>query len=281
MVIYADMLLALNWWLDFLLLLGVGRVSHGVTRPWRLVLGALTGALCAGVILLPPLPWWLSLTVKGGGAALMVVVAFGFGGWRAFIRRTLWLFALSAGLAGLSSALYFFVAPTGFYVFNGVVYYAVPPLLLVMLTVICYGIMMLVERAIRHRAPAGQAYWLRLTVDGREAVVRCLYDSGNHLAEPFSGRPVMVVERRAVATLLPVPATVDALPAQSDVSWRLVPFASLGGEGLLPAFMPTGSAVKTAAGWRDMGPCYVAVCDRLGRGEYEGLLSSSLGEYIA
>ena len=55
MVIYLDMLLALNWWIDFLLLLGVRRTVGGGTRPWRLAVGALVGALSCLILFLPPL----------------------------------------------------------------------------------------------------------------------------------------------------------------------------------------------------------------------------------
>ena len=54
MIVYGDILLALNWWLDFLLLLGVRRTLGGGARPWRLALGALGGALSCFTLFLPP-----------------------------------------------------------------------------------------------------------------------------------------------------------------------------------------------------------------------------------
>lgn len=278
MVIYADILFLLNGWLDFLLLLGVRRTLGVGTKPWRLALGAFVGAVSSLILFLPALPWWLSLLVKLAAAALMVAVAFVWRGWRAFGRQVALLFALSAGLAGLCGALYFFAAPTGFYVFNGVVYYSLPPLLLVVLTVVCYGALCLVESLMRRRAPAKRCFTLRLHRGESAVTVRCLYDSGNHLVEPFSNRPVLVVERSVAECLLPVPASPEALSPGDG--WRLVPFDSLGGQGLLPAFSPDQVVAVTAAGERVLPPCYVAVCPRLGRGEYQGLLGSALGEEL-
>ncbi len=280
MVIYADILLAVNWWIDFLLLLGVQRATDGVARGWRLALGALVGAITCYVLFLPPLPMWVSLLIKLGGAALMVVTAFPFGDWRQFLRRLLLLFGLSAGLAGLCGALYFFVAPTGFFVCNGVVYYSVPPLLLVGLTVVCYGILSLLDRWTRRRVPGRNAYVVTIRHEGRAVRLRCLYDSGNHLTEPFSGRPVLVAELASIDRLLPVPVGVEELSTDPATGWRLIPYDSVGGNGLLPAFSPQQVTVNTKDGEQALPRCYVAVCDRLGRGEYQGLLGSALGDYL-
>ena len=122
MTIYADILLALNWWIDYLLLLSVRRRLGGGARPWRLAVGALVGALSCFALFLPTFSVWLDLFVKLMAALAMVTVAFRWQGWREFVRRVLLLFVLSAGLAGLCGAVYFFIAPEGFYVLNGVVY---------------------------------------------------------------------------------------------------------------------------------------------------------------
>ena len=276
MVIYIDILLALNWWIDFLLLLGVRRAMGGGVRSWRLALGALVGALSCFVLFLPPMSVWLSLLIRLLAAALMVTVAFRRRSWQDWGRRVILLFALSAGLAGLCGALYFFLAPQGFYVFNGVMYYSVPPLLLVALTVVCYGLLWLSEQLLRRRAPKEHLFRVRLTHEGRTVTFPCLYDSGNHLVEPFSGRPVLVVERGVAEELLPVPPSVEDMPAQTG--WRLIPYDTLGGSGLLPAFLTDSATVLRRDTEHRLPECYVAVCERLGRGEYSGLMGSELGE---
>ncbi len=280
MVIYGDILLLLNWWIDYLLLLGVRRALFGGGAPWRMALGALVGALCSFVLFLPPLPFWLFLAVRLLSALGMVAVAFRWQGWIEMTRRVLLLFAFSAGLAGLCGALYFFLAPNGFYVYNGVVYYSVPPLLLVALTVVCYGLLEGARWLMRRRAPRSHLHRVRLSQGGHSVQITCLYDSGNHLTEPFSGWPVLVVERTTAERLVEVPPSVEALPAQSEVRWRLVPFDTVGNSGVLPAFVPKEAVVVTAQGEQSLMPCYVAVCDRLGRGEYRGLMGSAMGELL-
>ncbi len=277
MVIYIDILLALNWWMDFLLLLGIRRAMGGDGKPWRLAVGALVGAFSCFVLFLPPLSVWLSFLVRLLAAALMVTVAFRHRSWRDWGRGVLLLFAFSAGLAGLCGALYFFLAPQGFYVFNGVVYYSVPPLLLVALTVLCYGLLWLSEQFLRRRAPREHLFRVRLSYAGNSVTVPCLYDSGNHLTEPFSGKPVLVVERPVAEELLTYIPSVSDLPA----GWRLIPYNTLGGDGLLPAFLPASATVLLHGSEQALPSCYVAVCESLGRGEYRGLMGADMGENLA
>lgn len=276
MVIYIDLLLALNGWIDFLLLLGVRRYSGGSVRPWRLALGALVGAVFGLALLLPPLPLLVSLLVKLVAAVVMVLVTFCWRGMGQLVRQVLLLFSLSAGLAGLCGMLYFFVAPTGFYVFNGVVYYCVPPLLLVGLTAVCYGILWIAEHLTGRRAPVGHRWRVRLTVGEWQEECSCLYDSGNHLIEPFSGLPVLVLERAVAQRLLTVPASVKDL----EEGWRVIPFNTIGGEGVLPAFLADKIEVLRGNEAIELGRCYVVVCPRLGRGEYQALMGSEMGEQL-
>ena len=110
MVLYLDVLLAVNWVIDFLLLHATARAWRVPHRAWRLTVGAAVGAACCCVVLLPPLPTLLSVLYKAAGALLMVWIAFG--------RRRLWrhtaaLFLLSTAVAGVAVALWWLVAPPG------------------------------------------------------------------------------------------------------------------------------------------------------------------------
>ena len=88
----------------------------------------------------------------------------------------------------------------------------------------------------------------------------------------------MVVERGVAEELLPALPTAEELPANGK--WRLIPYDTLGGNGLLPAFIPSEAVALTRYGDCVLSPCYVAVCERLGRGEYSGLIGSALGEIL-
>ena len=95
--VYVDILLAVNFFVNLLLLSLVGgrcRCGRG-----RLVLAACVGALSSLHIFLPPLPVWagtaLGILLKIGWGAAMVRIAFGWQGWYSLIKR--WLLLLGCG----------------------------------------------------------------------------------------------------------------------------------------------------------------------------------------
>lgn len=294
-VIYIDVLLALNLFIDFLLLSVTARIRRRPHRRWRTVLGALFGAACSCLIFLPDMPPVLSVAVKLVMAAVIVLIAYPWAGISVFLKDGVVFFVCSTAFAGLSLALWFFAAPQGFYVVNGVVYYDVSPLTLVALTVVSYGILWIWDRVTRKKAPLGGEYRLTLDYGMGPVSVRALLDTGNHLTEVFSGSPVAVVRREAVESALPssvlaaarcahageTPPDGAANPqaAARDSGIRLVPYRSVGGKGLLPAFRPQSASLLSSAGIsRDVTGIYTALCGDLGRGGYDALIGSDLAE---
>lgn len=294
-VIYIDVLLALNLWIDFLLLLATARLLRIPRKRWRMVLGALAGAAFSCLIFLPAMPAGLSVAVKLLAAGGILLIAFPFQGWLPYIKAVAVFFIISTLFAGMAAALWFFAAPQGFYVVRGVVYYDVSPLTLVLLTVISYGALCLFDRFIRKKAPVNREYRVLVTCGEETVSLRALYDSGNCLKEPFSGSPVLVVRRGALEPVLPA-GVREALEAEEHPAVplgggmpaggtaarhrvRLIPFRSVGGEGLLPAFVPDRLTVTARDGaFRDITGAYIALSRALGRGEYDCLLGSDIAD---
>lgn len=287
-VVYIDMLIAFNWLVDFLLLQTCARLLHLPNRRWRLVVGALFGGFCACVILLPPLPWYFSFAVKLVIACVMVLISFPWLGLTAYFRQTGLLFFLSALFAGIALAFENWLSLHGVLVSNGVVYYAVPPLWLAFLFSISYGAIWLYEKLFRSGGIRHGSYQLSVTEAGKSCTLTALYDSGNRLCDGFSGAPVLVVRESALTPLLSPEkqrslasfsrySSASAAEQALTAGWRLIPFHSLGGNGLLPAFRPEKMVLKTGTGReRDITGCYVALSPNLGRGDYQALLGNDI-----
>lgn len=123
--VYVDILLAVNFFVNLLLLSLVGgrcRCGRG-----RLVLAACVGALSSLHIFLPPLPVWagtaLGVLLKIGWGAAMVRIAFGWQGWYSLIKR--WLLLLGCGWVffGLMQQLRGCYAVKGMFVFDNALYF--------------------------------------------------------------------------------------------------------------------------------------------------------------
>ena len=233
-VLYLDRLLAVNFLIDYCLLLAAGRVCGACLRRGRFALAALLGAAYAGLGVLPGWGWLLHPAMKLALGCLMALVAFG----------------AEPGL-GRCTAVFFAVAA----LFGGGVYAAsllagsdplrgsVAPLTLRVFALsfaVCYtAVALLFRRRARQNARVLRPVTVRF--EGREAHIPGWRDSGNDLHDPVSGRAAAVADRRALASLLPA-LPEDPVAAfeqlQGKGTFRLLPYRAVGAGGLLLAFRP-------------------------------------------
>jgi stage II sporulation protein GA (sporulation sigma-E factor processing peptidase) len=294
-VIYIDVLLALNLFIDFLLLSAVSRILRLPPKRIRLVLGAVAGSGCSCLLFLPALSPPASLIIKTICACAIVRIAFVWRGFMLYIKQLAAFLVASALFAGIAFAIWFFAAPEGFYVINGVVYYNVSPLMLTALTVVSYLAISLYDRLTHKRMALGQEYRLIIDCGGGPVGLRTLYDTGHHVTDVFSGSPVAVVRYGAVEACLPenlrksVCFALDGLNAvrpgwkeQASIAaavgsrLRLIPVKTVGGTSLLPAFAPPHMELVSNRGNADVTGAYIAVCKVLGRGEYDAIIGTDL-----
>ena len=123
--VYADVLMAVNFLIDYLLLLFCGRLGGRAIFRRRLLLGALIGALVSLVIFLPPLPFWAMTGVKLLSAAAMVALAFRWQGVRGFCWDVFLFFTVSFLLAGICLGLWLGFGAGGLFCRIGVTYFQV------------------------------------------------------------------------------------------------------------------------------------------------------------
>lgn len=226
-VIYADEILVLNLAADYVLLLMTAKVAGFPARRLRLLAAAFLGALYALVAaMFPPLSGWPG---KGICCVLMALTAFGRG--RKLLRLTLVFIGLSAAFAGGVTALAgrgrvkLWVTASAFLL--GAVFYPAA-----------------FRRIGTHRV-VGQVETVRVELGGKSASFQALVDTGNTLRDPVTGEPVTVCVPEALrplfrtgeAELLANGDPTEAAKVLGD-RFRLVPYRSLGGGGVLAAFRP-------------------------------------------
>lgn len=285
-VIYLDVLIALNLLIDYLLLLSAARLLNLAPKRLRVIAGALIGAASSALVLLPRLNGLLSLLINAGVAALMVLAACGYHTARLFGKTLLCFYAVSFSFSGIMYAVWYGIAPDGMLWRNGVVYFDISPILLIIMTILCYLILTLIHRLTGRRAPSKRFYPVEISMLGRSVPVRAMVDTGNSLVERISGAPVVVVEFDAIRNLLPEAlspifkkgrlddiARLEDTPLQDR--FRMVPFSGLGSNGILPAFFPDKVTVRG----RTVDKVCVAVYGHdLSSGSYHALIPPQIAE---
>ena len=277
MTIYADVFVIVNLYIDFFLLWCVGKFLHLPAKGWRLALGGLTGALCALPALFP-LPGWAPLPVGIMGALAAVGAAFCPAPWQRLLAAWLSLWVSSFLLAGFFLFLIHFFAPARVAVLGNALYFDLSLPMLFFFTIGAYGLFWVCGRLFPRDAAGVRLCTLVIEHQGAAVEVTAKADTGNALREPFSGLPVVVCQTKALGAAAPQ-GGLDFLkgstpPAEIGTGLRLVPFSSVGGAGVLPAFRPQRVTEKSSG--RELA-CYVALCGQaLSAGTFQALFNPDL-----
>lgn len=287
-VIYLDTLFFLNAVMDYLLLLCSARLAGEQLHRLRMALGAAFGGVYAAAAVLPGMEFLLQPVFKLGTAVLMVVV--GLGASRRLLRQAVIFFALACAFGGGVLAVSLF-GGTGLSLGGGLVYSGMDIKIVLLSAAGCYVVLTLaLNRMGRHTAAAGELVRARLRLIDREVSFTVLVDTGNTLTDPVSGRPVMVADADAVATLFPQgegPGREElTAPAQAlgrlnkgrlRGRFRLLPYRAVGVEcGLLL----TVRLDNVRLGEQDRGPMLVALSPTpvSDGGSYRALVGSTSGK---
>lgn len=235
--VYVDVLVCVNFIVDYVMLLSVKRLLAFAVRRRRLVAGAAVGGLGSLVVLLPPMPFWGALVLSLAEAFLMVLAVFAPSAAVRLLKATLTLFAVSFLYSGMMTALLSVVSMRNLTVRNGVVYIGLSPLVLIALTGVCYGLFRLYDwlRAGRSAVPSGCQ--VHLEIDGHTLHLQGMIDTGHLLHEPFSGDCVIIC-RPEVCGIHGSEKEEVGYPVSDRKHFRMIPFSTVSGSGLLPAFRP-------------------------------------------
>ncbi len=242
-VVYVDMLVAVNFILDFFLLLGAKLLSGSVTSRWRCLLGAGLASLFSLVLLLPPLPLALQLLIKVAGSVLPVLAAFRYTGPRQMVKAAVWFLLLNFFLAGaVFFVMYTFSAP-GIEQNNLALYFNISPVILIMSVLAVYLALQLISLLLGRPRPE-QPVQLELWLDGERIAASALLDTGFSLRDVLSGCPCLLLSYPEVKGQLS-PRLREALEryysggvpeVEKGPPVRMIPCRTVAGESLLPAF---------------------------------------------
>jgi len=171
MPIYLDLVILLNFSVDFLLLLGTNRLCGHPPKPGRAAIAATLGGLYGGACLLPGLTFLGNIIWRFVFLALMSVIAFGIS--LNALRRGMVFTFLSMALGGIALG----VGGGGFW---GVILPA------------C-GLFILCRIGFSGNIGGRKLMPVELECEGRIIRFTALQDTGNALKDPLTGKPVLVV----------------------------------------------------------------------------------------
>ncbi len=251
-----------------LLILRLSTLFTGRELRWfRLVLAASEGAVASLVIFAPFFGVVAMGVFKLGVSTLMVLTAYEFVSARQFLKDLFSLFSMSFIFSGTMLFLWFMAAPNGLFVYNGVVYFDITAGFLIVGAVVSYLLAITVTGYLKRKTPEDRLCKVTVIHNGMSTTVTALVDTGNSLCEPFSGYPAIVSTPDALGGVVSyemrrILLDSSAVEDGDAQNIRLIPFMSVGGRGILPAFKPTMVRIDTESGEYITKDVYIALTEK-------------------
>lgn len=253
MEIYADAMFLINFCVLYVCL--TPSAAYFKIQLWRRIVSSASGALW-GVI---------SFIIFEGGNIVASVMGLVITGVIAFQKN----FKAIAVFFVFSSLVY-----TGLIIFipllrigadavikNGIVYFDIPFRIFFIAFMVAFFIAVILERIWKQKLKK-QICRLKITKDGASTDMNAIYDTGNLLTEPISGRRVILVRRDALSPL----DTDKILTTEKPF---VIPYHSLGHNGALIGFLADEIMIDNS---KKISGAVIGICDEKFGDECDALI---------
>ncbi len=234
LIVYVDVLIVLNTLINYFILLGVRKLTRAHTVRWRIALGALSAGFSSLLIFIDDYGVLMTL-LKMLTAVITIVITFGIKPYKQFLKRLFLLFAITFIFGGFVLAVYIFFDKDVMIYSNGIIYFDVSMTFLIICAVISYFIITMISRITDKKAPVNKEYITNIQNNGLNITCTALMDTGNNLCDPFSGYPVIMVDKSIFSQLF------------NEDKIRLIPVSTVNGDSLIRAFKPENVSINNFA----------------------------------
>lgn len=272
--LYIDKFFLENMILDYLLLLAVRRVIRCKAPWWRLLLASIFGAagMCVMIILPIQNTWIYNICGFGILSIGMLKIGCKIKERNTLIRGVLVLYLTAFILGGIWEMILSHIAATGLLL--GIISY-----LTLRLILNCYQ---------KYKMKTEYLYDVTIYINGKSKHVLGFCDTGNQLKQPFTGKPVSIIDFDSISEILEDDMKQQLLKMYQFQNGEIttdkisyIPYHSIGEKnGLLPGLKLDYMSVQRQSFTQVIGSAIVAVTKESvsAKGEYQMILNPSIIE---
>ena len=205
-IIYVDVFFTVNFIMDYLLLYLTSKILKKKYRKVRLILSAFFGGIYSVIVLVPLINHLSIITLFSIITAfIMTFLAFGFESRNEYLKNAAFLGFTTFLLSGIMNYLYY-STEVGMIIQNvlkGTSNKSVNTRKFFFVTLFSYGIMIFAIKLYRVQRKNDRIIFdVKLSFRGKSVVTKGLFDTGNSLKEPISGKIVHVAESRIIKPMI-------------------------------------------------------------------------------
>lgn len=261
--VYVDVLVGLNWFVNFFLLLGVSKIGKTPLKFWRNLLASFVLAVSSLTIFLPPLSALWEGVLRIAFAGLGVVIAFGFRSVGVFLKNTGMLFAAAFAYGGIMLGLWYVFHPENLVIHNGVTYFNISPIALIVFTLISYGVLWFLRKNFGKEPTFEPFVTLHIQKENKTVTLQAKVDTGFTLEDIYTNSPLVLFS----------PKISQCLGLTSSEAFRLLPYETVNGAGLLPSVTVEG----VTACYGKIQVTFPKICGALGEQDFHSSFDALVG----
>jgi len=224
MKVYIDLVILLNFFFDFLLLLSVSVVLKRHVKMRRLLLGSLFGGISI-ISLFIPMQTITLFFLKILMALIMVLVSFGYQNLRHTIQNMMYLYMISTILGG---CLYYLNLEFT-YQNEGIVFFLKDINLSYLFLLLFAPVVIYAYIKLQKRLNSNYQFYYQVKIvfkNMAEVKVNAFLDTGNKLVDPVTNKGIILIEKDILHGIVQIRSPI------------YVPYNSLNNHGLLKCISP-------------------------------------------
>lgn len=274
-VVYIDVFFAINFFMDFIILLIAKKILKPQTTIIRCFLAALAGAALSCIVTVKGFKNVIiqKIFTYGVISSAMAFIGYPIKGVKAYIKCISCIYAVTIVLAGTVNGLYYFT-DVGQFMLRGI-----NIIRFIFITTAAYFITDFLVKYIKDRrinTRKNDIYNVTLVFNDKSLSLKGLYDSGNSLAEPLGGQPVHIAQYDKIEPLI---KGVSA----DKTKIRLVPYKALGTNmGILKAIEIDKMKIEIAGELIEIENVLIGIYEGTlsGAGIYDIILNRSIKKWF-
>lgn len=196
MKIYLDVVILLNFFLDFLLLLSVSLILKRNVRIYKLILGAFAGGISILFLFISISSFTLFL-IKIIISILMCLTSYGYKNIKYTFNNIIYLYLVSIILGGFL----YFVNDELSYKNEGLIFYHNSfSINIIIILIISPIVLYLYVRGVRkQKEELVNKYEVQITfLNGKKRLLTAFLDTGNNLYDPYKKRPIILINKEVL-----------------------------------------------------------------------------------
>lgn len=229
MTVYADILMLVNFIVDYFLIMISCRFLHKKPRLWRLLLSSAAGGVFSLYIFLPQTHFLVNFSAQFVMCTVMCLIVFGFENLKSFFRSVVTLVCVNYAYSGSMIALWLIFKPYGMVINNSVVYFNISPIFLIIFSVTGYFVTVFIRKVLKR--PFLQNTECTVIIYSKNNNIRLngIVDTGNSLVDVFGISEIFITEEKTVNELL-------GEQKRNPAIYRKIPCSAVTGERLLDGY---------------------------------------------